>query len=127
MTILLDSTVLVDLLRLRTDRALLLDSHVRRGNSLATTVINVAEVYAGMKPHEAAHTAALFDNLEIHEVTFPIAKRAGMLVNQAARKGRTVTVADMVVAATAIEYGFTVATDNRKHFEHAGVPLLPLQ
>jgi predicted nucleic acid-binding protein len=126
-TVLLDSTILVDVLRLRADRVLLLESLVHRGNLLATSVINVAEVYAGMKPHEAGLTAAIFDDVEIHEVTETIAKRAGMLVNQAARKGRTLAVTDMIVAATALEYGFTVATDNRKHFEKIGVELLPLQ
>jgi predicted nucleic acid-binding protein len=126
-TVLLDSTILVDVLRLRADRVLLLESLVHRGNLLATSVINVAEVYAGMKPHEAGLTAAIFGDVEIHEVTETIAKRAGMLVNQAARKGRTLAVTDMIVAATALEYGFTVATDNRKHFEKTGVELLPLQ
>jgi predicted nucleic acid-binding protein len=127
MRILLDSTVLIDVLRRRPSGIALMDRLLRQGSSLATAAINVAEIYAGMKPHEVGRVATLIGNLDVYDTTFVIARRAGMLVNDAARKGRTLTVADMIVAATVLEYGFTLATDNRKHFEKIGVELLPLQ
>ncbi|HXE09740.1 MAG TPA: PIN domain-containing protein [Acidobacteriaceae bacterium] len=127
MTILLDSTVLIDVLRRRPSGVALMDRLLREGHSLATAAINVAEIYGGMKPHEADRVETLFNNMDVYETTFAIARRAGMLVNGIARKGRTHTVADMIVAATALEYGFTIATDNRKDFENTGASLLPLQ
>jgi predicted nucleic acid-binding protein len=43
-------------------------------------------------------------------------RRAGALKQQWARKGRTLTLADMIVAAIALERGCTLMTDNRKDF-----------
>lgn len=127
MIVLLDSSVLIDVLRRRPVRVALLEELLQQGHTLVTAAINVAEVYAGMRSHESQRTEALFASLEIYEMTVPIAKAAGLMVNRAARKGRTLTLAHMIVAATAIEYGFTVATDNRNHFENTGAPLLPMQ
>lgn len=39
-----------------------------------------------------------------------------MLRNEAARRGTTLALADVIVAATALEYGLTLMTDNRKDF-----------
>jgi len=48
MQLLLDTSVLIDALRLRHGRRELLAELVQAGHTLATTALNVAEVYAGM-------------------------------------------------------------------------------
>jgi predicted nucleic acid-binding protein len=114
MMILLDTTALVGLTRLR-DRQLFRDLLASK-HLLATSVINVGELYAGMRSAEAVATEHLLSKLECYAVTMTIARRAGLLKRDWARQGRTLKLPDMIVAATALEHGLTLMTSNRKDF-----------
>jgi len=116
MRLLLDTSVLIDVLRRRRGRRELLVELVRSGHILATTALNVAEVYAGMRPGEEEQTAAFLDALDCYELTRTAARLAGTLKNKWARKGRTLTLADTIIAAIALERRCTLMTDNRKDF-----------
>ncbi len=116
MIALLDTTVLIDVLRARQNRRPFLATMVEAGHTLATTAINVGEVYAGMRVTEQAGTEALLSSLDCYPITAAIARRAGSLKKTWAQKGKTLTLADMIVAATALEHGLTLITDNRKDF-----------
>jgi hypothetical protein len=50
---------------------------VAAGHLLATAAINIAEVYAGMRPGEEARTEAFLSSLECYPMTGAIARRAG--------------------------------------------------
>ena len=112
----LDTTVLIDVLRARHNRRSLLAELIESGHTLATAAINVGEVYSGMKPGEATVTEAFLSSLECYPITSSIARRAGSLKSQWAQKGRTLTLADMIVAAVALEHDLALLTDNRKDF-----------
>ncbi len=116
MRLLLDTSVLIDVLRFRHRRRELLAELVQAGHTLATTALNVAEVYAGMRPDEADRTEALLGALDCHDLTATSGRRAGALKQKWSRKGRTLALADMIVAAVALERGCTLMTDNRKDF-----------
>lgn len=116
MTFLLDTTVLVDVLRGRNGRRELLAQLLLDGHKLTTSAINAGEVYAGVRAGEEARTTALFDRLSCVPVTCSIAQSAGALSCTWGRKGKTLALADMLVAATALEHGYTLMTDNRKDF-----------
>jgi predicted nucleic acid-binding protein len=116
MRLLLDTSVLIDALRLRHRRRELLAELVQSGHTLSTTALNIAEVYAGMRPDEAQRTEALLGGLECYELTGVSGRRAGALKQRWAQKGRTLSLADMIVAAIALERGCTLMTDNRKDF-----------
>ena len=116
MIVLLDTTVLIDVLRGRQDRRTLLAELAVSGHTLATAAINLGEVYAGMLPEEETQTEFFLGSLECYSMTAAIARRAGKLKGLLGRKGRTVALADMMVAATALEHGLTLMTDNRKDF-----------
>jgi predicted nucleic acid-binding protein len=116
MRLLLDTSVLMDALRLRHHRRELLAELVQAGHTLATTALNVAEVYAGMRSDEAQRTEALLAVLDCYELTGTSGRRAGALKQRWAKKGRTLALADMIVAAIALERGCTLMTDNRKDF-----------
>jgi predicted nucleic acid-binding protein len=117
MRLLLDTSVLIDVLRLRHGRRELLAELVRAGNTLATTALNVAELYAGMRPGEEARTEDFLDALDCYELTVAAGRLAGSLKNKYARRGgRTLTLADTIIAATAMERRCTLVTDNRKDF-----------
>lgn len=126
MRLLLDTTVLIDVLRRRGNRPQLLAELVRAGHSLATTALNIAEVYAGVRPHEEAATELFLGALECHAITRGAARRAGTMKRDWSRKGRTLTLADTLVAAVAVENDCQVVTDNRRDFPMPEVKLYPL-
>jgi predicted nucleic acid-binding protein len=125
-TLLLDTTVLIDTLRNRNQRRRLLASLVASGHVLATSTVNIAEVFAGLRPGEEQATRAFLAGLDLFPVSAAIAERAGQLKAAFRRQGHTRSILDMIVAATAIENGSPVATDNRKDFQIAGLALFPL-
>jgi len=116
MQLLLDTSVLIYALRLRHGRRELLAELVQAGHTLATTALNVAEVYAGMLPNEARRTEALLGVLDCYDLTGSSGRQAGALKQQWSRKGRTLALADTIVAAIALERSCTLMTDNLKDF-----------
>jgi predicted nucleic acid-binding protein len=126
MRLLLDTSVLIDVLRLRNQRRALLAELVRAGHSLSTTTLNIAELYAGMRAGEVVATEALLSGLESYELSGSAARLAGKLKNAWARRGRTLALADAIVAAIAIERECSLLTDNRKDFPMPEVKFYPL-
>ena len=126
MKLLLDTSILIDVLRLRNQRNEWLAELVRAGHTLSITTLNIAEIYAGMRPAEESRTEALLSGLELYELTGTSARLAGRLKHTWARKGHTLTLADTIVAAIAIERGCALLTDNRKDFPMSEVQLYPL-
>jgi len=126
MRILLDTTVLVDALGAHKGRRELLAKLAREGHELCITALNVAEVYAGMRPQEERGTDEFLVSFPCLIINHSIARRAGHLKAQWARKGRTLAIVDCTVAAAAIENQCTLVTDNRKDFPMPELPLYPL-
>jgi len=115
-TFLVDTSVLVDVLRGVPDRVQRLKALVEAGHILACSAITVAELFAGMRQKERAATVALLDSLEHFDVTRPIAEKAGLLRAEWAAKGRTFSLPDLLIAATAIMQGLLLITDNLRDF-----------
>lgn len=126
MILLLDTTVLIDALRLRNGRREFLAQMVRSGNGLATTAINVGEVYAGMRAGEGAKTEMFVSGLDCYDITAAVARRAGDLRSDWSRQGRTLSLADVMIAAVALEHSLTLVTDNRKDFPMAQLEFIAL-
>jgi len=116
MRLLLDTSVLIDVLRFRHGRGALLAELARGDNTLVTTTLNIAELYAGMRPGEEARTEDFVAALECYELTAAAGRLAGSLKNKYAGKGRTLTLADTIVAAIAMERRCILMTDNRRDF-----------
>ena len=115
-TYLVDTSVIIDALNNKRGRRDLLLGLVRRGHLLACCPINVTEVYAGMRPREEAATENFLRSLEYYHLTWPVARLAGLLKRDRARKGQTLTVADATIAAVAMVHELTLMTDNVKDF-----------
>jgi predicted nucleic acid-binding protein len=124
--LLLDTSVLIDVLRARQNRRALLAELIEGGHALATAAINIGEVYSGMRSSEATVTEAFLSSLECYAITAAIARKAGSLKSRFAEKGQTLTLADMIVAAVALEHDLTLLTDNRKDFPIPELKLYPL-
>ena len=126
MKTILDTTVLIDLLRERNQRRELLAELQAQGDRFFVSAVSVGEVYGGLRAHESAVTQALFSNLGQLPLTPSIAERAGLLKASYARRGQTLGLLDMFIAAMAIEHGMQIMTDNRRHFDLPELTLFPL-
>ena len=122
----LDTSVIIDALNQRRDRAQLLANLVRQGHTLACCPINVAEVYAGMRPHEEPRTEELFQSLQYFPITFPVARLAGLLKRDYSRRGIVLATTDVTIAALALYNRHTLITDNVKHYPMPELDLYPL-
>jgi predicted nucleic acid-binding protein len=122
-----DTSVLIDTLNRQPERTRLLRTLVSQGHSLACCAITVGEIYAGMRPAEASLTSQFFSTLVWLETSFAVAQRAGALRYEWARKGITLALTDTMIAATALQYGLTLITDNRKDFPMPELTIHPLQ
>ena len=126
MRLLLDTSVLIDVLRHRRGRRELLAQLTRAGSTLATTALNLAELYAGMRPEEETATETFLSALDCYELTAAAGRLAGSLKYKYAKKGRTLTLADTIVAAIALEHRCILMTDNRKDFPMPELSYYPL-
>ncbi len=126
MRLLLDTTVLVDVLRGRAAVLAMLAAAVRSGHELGTSAINLAEVYSGIRSHEETAAQHFLANLSCFPVTTSIAESGGRVRNELARRGVTIGLADAVIGATALEHGLALVTDNRKDFPMKGIEFFPL-
>jgi predicted nucleic acid-binding protein len=122
---LLDTCVIIDALNNKRGRPGLLLNLVRSGHVLACCPINITEVYAGMRPKEEAATQELLASLQHLPITPAAARMAGEFKRDYARKGTTLNLGDVIIAAVAIQHQATLLTDNIKDFPMAGLSLFP--
>ncbi len=126
MRLLLDTTVLIDAMRGRVAVLTALADAVRFGHELGTSALNLAEVYSGIRNHEESVAREFLATLTCFPVTDSIAERGGRLRNEWARRGITLGLADAMIAATALEHGLRLVTDNRKDFPMPELVFYPL-
>jgi predicted nucleic acid-binding protein len=125
-TFLLDTCVIIDALNNKRGRPALLLDLVKPGHVLACCPINITEVYAGMRPKEETATEEFFASLQHVPIAPSAARLAGELKRDYARKGTTLNLGDVIIAAVAIHNKLTLLTDNTKDFPMAGLSLYPL-
>ncbi|MEZ5403142.1 MAG: PIN domain-containing protein [Bryobacteraceae bacterium] len=121
MTYLLDTNILIGILTGRKPYADMLAKLVRDHNVLATCAVVVSEIYAGMRPAEAQRTNSLLASLLYLQADFEVARRAGLIRADAITEGRHMALADASIAATAMEHGCTLITENGKDFHVPGL------
>ncbi len=79
-----------------------------------------------MRANEVERAEVFLNDLKCYPVTATIARRAGELKRDWAKKGKTLALPEVIVAATALEYDLILMTDNRKDFPLPGLALFPL-
>src|ERR1017187_950819 len=115
-TFLLDTSVIIDAINNKKGRRQLLSGLIEQGNTLACCPINITEVYAGLRPQEEQNTRAFLRTLELYPLTWPVAELAGLLKRDYSKKGQTLNLGDVLIAATALHNGVALLTDNTKDF-----------
>ncbi|MGA7524716.1 MAG: type II toxin-antitoxin system VapC family toxin [Acidobacteriaceae bacterium] len=116
MTVLIDSDVLIEILRGRD--AELFDRWLELSDSEAIAMVSpvsFAEIWAGARPQEHAAIGALFRSLTCASIDEAIGRRAGDLLREYAGS-HSVKLADAMIAASAMHYRAALWTRNRKHF-----------
>jgi predicted nucleic acid-binding protein len=126
---LLDTNVLSELPRPRPSPSVL--RFLAERHEFAISVVTIEEIVFGIARAGATprrKLAAWFDALmetgiHVYDVTAPIARASAEL--RAAREGagRRVAQADMLIAATVLVHGLTLATRNLADFEGCGIVL----
>ena len=93
---------------------------------LAISAVTRTEIRAGMRPPENRTTRRLLARLETVVLDRQIADRAGDLIRHVHSQGRTLGLADAIIAATAAQRGLTLLTLNPSDFARLGLSLYPL-
>ncbi len=114
--VLLDTTVLIDLLRGRAQTVQRLAALRLHSEPPFTTAINVEEIHRGLRPAERLAANRLFDGLRMASIGRAEGIRAGDWRREHAVRGVTLAQADCLLAATAFELGVPLATGNPKDF-----------
>jgi predicted nucleic acid-binding protein len=112
---LIDTDIIIDFLRRREYSRKLLEKWAAQG-LLAISSLTQLEIFQGMKNGEEAATSAFLDGLVTIPVDVLIARQAGIMLGALRAKGRTIGIADAVIAATALQLGAPLLTNNVEHY-----------
>ena len=82
--------------------------------------------YAGIRPQEESNTKTFLQTLELYPVTWPIAELAGIVKRDFSKRGTTLAITDILIAAVALHHQLHLITDNVKDFPAQEVSLYPL-
>jgi tRNA(fMet)-specific endonuclease VapC len=125
--LILDSTVVIaGERRGRTVRQILEQFKTGHGEiEVGLSVVTIVELTHGIqratteerRQRRQAFVDELIRDVPIHPVTIEIAKIAGRIEGDRAAQGVTIAFEDLLIAATALQLGFGVATANVRHFQ----------
>jgi predicted nucleic acid-binding protein len=124
---LLDTTAIIDYLRDKSGVPDLLEKLCLEGSLLCCCPINIVEVYAGMRDKEKSPTDTFLNSLKCYEITSETGHIAGELKRKYFKNGITLSTADLLIAATAMQNRLTLVTNNAGHFPSEDVVLLAYQ
>lgn len=115
-----DTDIAIDYLRGRDYARRILEYWAAEG-PLAVSTVTHLEIYQGMRAGEEERTNAFLDALVAITVDVPVARRAGVLLNNLRSQGITIGIADAAVAATALGLGVLLLTNNLGHYPFPGL------
>lgn len=109
-----DTDVLIDILRNKQDTIRKIYELTQNAPSVCCSCITVAEIFAGMKPHEETLTKRLLHGLRKFPVTEEIAELGGKLKEKT--KSHILFLDDCLIAATTIFHRGTLVTKDVKYY-----------
>jgi len=92
---------------------------------IGLSVVTIVELIHGVqravteehRQRRQAFVDELIRDVPVHPVTIETARLAGRIEGDQAARGVTIAFEDLLIAATALQLGFGVATSNARHFE----------
>lgn len=115
MSVLLDTSVLIDVLRGESAAGTVLRD-ARMAGPLHASEVTRLEVLAGMRAAEETSTRALLEVFEWHPLDAQVAEVSGELGRRWLPSSRSIDSADLAIAATAMILDAPLLTRNVKHF-----------
>jgi len=122
----LDSDAVIDFLAGVARSVALLEGLRERGESLYVSDAVIAEVYAGVRPKDRDGVRRVLTAFTFLPTGPADAELAGCWRHDYARRGISLSTADMLIAATAYAHQATIVTGNVKDYPMEGVTVLPL-
>jgi predicted nucleic acid-binding protein len=119
--ILLDTTVIVDVLRGRPRTTARVDALQPSGDTPYVCAITVEEVTSGLRPRERDAATELFEGLVVAPLGMSEGRLAGWWRRTLRVRGRTLSQADALIAAAAVGIGARLATGCPKDFPMKGL------
>ena len=110
-----DTDILIDHLRGRQYAIRLLERWNESG-LLAISVITQLEIYQGVRPDEVVRTDALLESPVSLDVDVSLARLTGTLIGEFRRRGITVSMADAIIGATALQRRVPLLTNNVRDY-----------
>ena len=130
--VVIDTDILIDLLRNITKVVDSIREMERKEYLLSTTIINAFELFHGAyksKKHEEnlASTKKLLKRLIILKMGLRSAQNAGRIYAELEAKGQPIGLRDAMIGAIALTTGYTLATRDVEHLQKIkGLNLMPL-
>ncbi len=115
MKYLIDSDVLIEVLRNNQAVADALKAQHRAKHVLCYSPITKAEIYQGLREGEEEQTSRLFAEMECLAIDDPVGQQAGEYL-RSFRKSHALQLADALIAASAHRHQATLITFNRRHY-----------
>ena len=116
--VLLDTSVLIDYFRKSNKANSLLFKLLQNGDyKFAVSSITTYEIYAGVSSAQQQFWDDIFKTLHVLPFNHHTAQIAVKLDKQLKVSRKQISLPDLFIAATAIEGGLKIATQNKKHFE----------
>ena len=115
MTVVVDTSVLIDYLRGHPGAAEVVES-TRTRHTLAASEISRLEVLVGVRPEEDDRTRSVLSTIEWRALDAEVAERTGELGRTWLPGNKGIDAADLAIAATAILLDARLLTRNVKHF-----------
>jgi predicted nucleic acid-binding protein len=119
--VLLDSSVVIDLLRGRPGAAARLRALRLAGDDPYVCAITVEEITRGLRPREDDPFVELLEGLLPAPLGIPEGRLAGFWKRTLAKRGRTISQSDALIAAAAVGVGARLATGNPRDFPMKGL------
>ncbi|MDQ2741693.1 MAG: type II toxin-antitoxin system VapC family toxin [Chloroflexota bacterium] len=116
MTIVLDTSILIDHLRGNAAAQTALERVLDSGERVVGSVLSRTEAFAGMRPGEEAVTTRLMALIEWIPLDEDLADRAGALAQCYLRSYPGIDMVDYAIAALSDALDAELWTRNRKHF-----------
>ncbi|MEM2001474.1 MAG: type II toxin-antitoxin system VapC family toxin [Candidatus Methanomethylicaceae archaeon] len=120
--VIIDTDVLVDVLRGSEKVTKFVAGFEREGVALATTVINAFELYYGAYKSKKKHqnliaTKKLLERMVVLKMTLKSAEEAGKIHVELESKGTPIGIRDVMIGAIAISKGCPLVTRNTTHLQ----------
>ncbi len=117
----LDTTILVDLLRRQPDALETLKRLEDSGEDIATTPVNLMEIYvgayrSGRTEENMEEAERLIDNLTLLELGREESRVCASIISKMLSEGEPIGTMDVIAGCVALSHGETMVTRNARHY-----------